>query len=120
VAPAKVPPRDLGSPDLVRGDTKVVSTANWFPPLPFLCVGILYHTVAYCVKMIDGKHCKRVSQAFGNSVVVVQSLFFFFFPLLFSRRRSIDTGLLYWAAWRIAVQLTRLVTGPGPVTNVAR
>ena len=27
-------------------------------------------------------------------------VFFFFPPLLFSRRRSIDTGLLYWAASR--------------------
>ena len=53
-----------------------------FPHCHFYAWGfcmILYHTVAYCVKMIDGKHCKRVSQAFGNSVVVVQSLFFLFF-----------------------------------------
>ena len=50
-----------------------------FFSLQFLCVGILYHTVAYFVKMIDGKHRKRVSQALGNSVVVVQSLFFLFF-----------------------------------------
>ena len=27
-APARVPPRDLGSPDLVRGDPRVVSTAS--------------------------------------------------------------------------------------------
>ena len=31
-APAKAPLHDLGSPDLVSGDTKVVSTANWLPP----------------------------------------------------------------------------------------
>ena len=31
-APAKVPPRCLGTPSRVSGDTRVVSTASWFPP----------------------------------------------------------------------------------------
>ena len=31
-APAKVPPRCLGAPSRVSGDTRVVSTASWFPP----------------------------------------------------------------------------------------
>ena len=37
-------------------------------------------------------------QALGTMLAIF--LFFFFPPLLFSRRRSIDTGLLYWAASR--------------------
>ena len=41
----------------------------------------------------------RPNTGIDDAFVVLECLFFFP-PLLFSRRRSIDTGLFYWAASR--------------------
>ena len=47
-----------------------------------------------------GVRKKKMSRDGMSNPSFFVPIFFFFPPLLFSRRRSIDTGLLYWAASR--------------------
>ena len=90
------------------------------------------HKLHYSDKVISPIACLGASHR-----PIYTNHFFFFPPLLFSRRRSIDTGLFYWAAsrhrlflyWPVSrchlakldiknCRLMRMVVGPPAGTNL--